>query len=139
MTKLFQAVRQTTTYLGIVVIVIIWGGVYLLASQGRARAYQDAVRQASNLTRVLEEYIRRVVQESDRTLLALRRAYQKEPQHFDIAAWIARTSAENDLAIQFGIADANGYVTRTSVGPLSSAVYVGDRPHFTFQRDATED
>src|SRR5271155_1914058 len=108
MTKWFQAVRQTTTYLGIAVIAIIWGGIYLLASQEHERAYQDAVRQGSNLTRVLEEYARRMVQECDRSLLALRRAYQRDPQHFDIAAWMARSQAHDDLAIQFGIADADG-------------------------------
>ena len=139
MRKSFQAIRQTTTYLGIVVIAIIWGGIYLLASQEHQRAYQDAVRQGTNLTRVLEEYIRRVVQECDRSLLALRRAYQRDPQHFDIAAWAARTQVHNDLTLQFGIANAHGDITRTSLGPLSSRIYVGDRPHFILQRDATQD
>jgi diguanylate cyclase (GGDEF)-like protein/PAS domain S-box-containing protein len=139
MTKWLQAIRQTTTYLGVVVIAIIWGGIYLLASQEHGRAYEDAVRQGSNLTRVLEEYIRRVVHESDRALLALRRSYLKDPQHFNIAAWKARTQAQDDLAIQFGIADADGYLTQSSYGPLSSAVYVGDLPHFLVQRNATAD
>jgi len=53
MTKWFQTLAQTTTYLGVVVIAIIWGGIYLLASQEHERAYQDAVRQGGNLARVL--------------------------------------------------------------------------------------
>ena len=65
MTKWLQAIRQSTTYLGVAVIVIIWGGIYLLAVQERESAYRDAVRQGGNLALVLEEYIRRVVQESD--------------------------------------------------------------------------
>ena len=65
MTKWLQAIRQSTTYLGVAVIVIIWGGICLLAVQERESAYQDAVRQGGNLALVLEEYIRRVVQESD--------------------------------------------------------------------------
>jgi diguanylate cyclase (GGDEF)-like protein/PAS domain S-box-containing protein len=139
MTNWFQAIRQTTTYLGIAVIALIWGGIYLLSSQEHERAYQDAVRQGSNLTRVLEEYTRRMVQECDRELLALRRAYQRDPQHFDIAAWMARTQAHNDLAIQFGIADADGYITHTTLGLPSSPAYVGDRPHFKIQRDTAAD
>jgi diguanylate cyclase (GGDEF)-like protein/PAS domain S-box-containing protein len=139
MTKWFQAIRQTTTYLGIVVIAIIWSGIYLLAGQQHEGAYQDAVRQGSNLARVLEEYIRRVVQESDRALLGLRRSYQKDPQHFDIAAWIARGPQGNDLALHFSIANADGYLTQISVGPPSSPIYLGDRPHFKIQRDATDD
>jgi len=140
MTRWLQAIRQTTTYLGVVMIAIVWGGIYLLASQQHERAYEDAVRQGSNLTRVLEEYIRRVVQETDHALLALRRAYQKDPQHFDIADWIARTQSQNNLAIQFGITGADGFVKLSSLKAIASQPpYVGDRAHFTFQRDATSD
>ncbi|HXW43111.1 MAG TPA: EAL domain-containing protein [Xanthobacteraceae bacterium] len=139
MAKWSAAFRQTTTYLGIVVMVIIWGGIYVLAGQDRERAYHDAVRQGGNLTRVLEEYIRRVVQQSDRNLLALRRAYAKDPEHFDITVWAARTQAHNDLTLQYGIADADGFVTQTSFGPLTEPIYVGDRHHFKFQRAATAD
>jgi len=140
MTKWLQAIRQTTIYLGVVMIAIVWGGIYLLASQQHERAYEDAVRQGSNLTRVLEEYIRRVVQETDHALLALRRAYQKDPQHFDIADWIARTQSQNNLAIQFGITGADGFVKLSSLKAIASQPpYVGDRAHFTFQRDATSD
>ena len=139
MTKWIQAARQTTTYLGVVVIAIIWGGIYLLAGQEHESAYQDAVRQGSNLTRVLEQYIRRVIQESDSALLELRRAYQNDPQKFDIAAWVARTQSDNSLTVQFGIAGADGFVKLSSLGAVSSPVYVGDRATFTFQRDNKAD
>ena len=89
MAKWIHAFRQTTTYLGFVVIAIIWGGIYLLSSEQRQLAHEDALRQGNNLTRVLEEYIRRVVQESDNALLALRQDYERNPQNFDLAAWVA--------------------------------------------------
>jgi len=139
MNKWLQAVRQSTTYLGVAVIVIIWGGIYLLAGQEHESAYQDALRQGSNLSRVLEEYIKRVVQESDSSLLGLRRAYQRDPQNFDIAGWVARTQSHNDLTVQFGIADANGFVTLSSLGPVTPPAYVGDRAPFTVPRDDKAD
>jgi diguanylate cyclase (GGDEF)-like protein len=139
MTKWLHALRQPTTYLGVAVIAIIWGGIYLLASQEHARAYQDSVRQGSNLTRVLEEYIRRVVQESDSALLALRRSYQKDPQHFDIVKWVARTQSHNDLMVQFGISNADGFIAQSSFGPISSPIYVGDRTHFRFHVEHAAD
>ncbi|MGB6171024.1 MAG: EAL domain-containing protein [Xanthobacteraceae bacterium] len=139
MTKWLQAIRQSTTYLGVAVIVIIWGGICLLAMQEHESAYQDAVRQGSNLARVLEEYIKRVVQESDSSLLGLRRAYQKNPQNFDIASWVARTRSHNDLTVQFGIADADGFVRLSSLGPVTSPTYVGDRAPFTVPRDDKAD
>ena len=139
MPKWLQAFRQTTTYLGVVVVAIIWGGIYLLASEQHERAYQDAVRQGSNLTRVLEEYVRRVVQQCDQSLLALRRAYQRAPDHFDIDAWMARTHPQNDLTFQYGVADANGFLEVSSRGPVKSPTYVGGREHFTFHINNTQD
>ena len=139
MTKWFQALAQTTTYLGVAVIAIIWGGIYLLASQEHDRAYQDAVRQGSNLARVLEQYIRRVIEESDGDLLALRQRYQENPQAFDIARWLGRPRSNTDLTLQFGIANSDGYVIQSSHGPLSAPIYVGDRAHFKFHVENTTD
>jgi diguanylate cyclase (GGDEF)-like protein/PAS domain S-box-containing protein len=139
MTKWLQAFRQTTTYLGVAVLAVIWGGIYLLAGQEHQRAYQDAVRQGDNLNRVLEEYIRRVVEETDDALLSLRRAYQSDPQHFDIVRWAAETQSNNSVAVQFSITDREGFVRRSSRKPLTHPVYIGGRAPFTVQRDATED
>ena len=139
MAKWFQAFRQTTTYLGVAVIAIIWGGIYLLSSQEHESAYQDALRQGGNLARVIEEYIKRVVQESDSALLELRHSYQKDPQNFDIADWAARTQSYTSLTVQFGIAGPNGFVKLSSRGPLTTPVYVGDRRPFAFQLDNGED
>jgi diguanylate cyclase (GGDEF)-like protein/PAS domain S-box-containing protein len=139
MAKWALALRQTTTYLGLVVIAIIWVGIYLLSSEQRQLAYQDALRQGSNLARVLEEYIRRVVQESDNALLALRQDYQRDPQSFDLPAWVAHTQSHNNLTAHFGITDAKGFVILSSHGPLRTPLDVADRRPFTFQRDSTGD
>ena len=139
MTKWLQAIRQSTTYLGVAVIVIIWGGICLLAVQERESAYQDAVRQGGNLALVLEQYFKRVVQQSDSALLELRRAYERSPQKFDVADWVARTQSHNNLTAQFGISGADGFVKQSSLGPLPAPVYVGDRTSFVVQRDSKID
>jgi diguanylate cyclase (GGDEF)-like protein/PAS domain S-box-containing protein len=139
MAKWLHALRQTTTYLGLVVIAIIWGGIYLLSNEQRQLASQDALRQGNNLTRVLEEYIRRVVQESDNALLALRQDYEHNPQNFDLSAWVARTQSHNNLTVHFGITDAKGFVTLSSHGPVRNPRDVADRRPFTFQRDSAAD
>ncbi len=139
MAKWLQPMRQTTTYLGVVVIAIIWSGICLLANQEHESAYRDAVRQGSNLSRVLEEYIRRVVQESDSALLELRRDYQKDPKNFDIAAWATRTQSSSNLTVQFGVVDADGFVKLSSLGPISKRVYVGNRAPFIQPRDEKTD
>lgn len=137
--KWLQAIRQSTTYLGVAVIIIIWGGIYLLASQEHESAYQDAVRQGGNLAVVLEQYFKRVVKQSDSSLLELRRAYQRHPENFDIADWVARTQSHNNLTVQFGVAGADGFVKLSSLGPVPSSIYVGNGAPFTVQRDSKND
>jgi diguanylate cyclase (GGDEF)-like protein len=139
MTKWLRAFRQPTTYLGVAVVAVIWGGIYLLASQEHKRAYEDAVRQGSNLTLVLQEYISRVVQQTDSALLALRRAYQKDPQHFDIARWMARAQPQKDLTVQFSVVGSDRFVKQTSLGSTPPAIYVGDLEYFYFQVENRED
>jgi len=139
MNKWLHEFAQTTTYLGVAVISIIWGGIFLLASQEHERDYQDAVRQGSNLTRVLEEYIKRVVKETDSTLLALRQSYQEHPQHFDITRWVERSRSNTELTLQYGIANTAGFVVQSSLAPLSAPIYVGDRPHFKVHAESTVD
>jgi diguanylate cyclase (GGDEF)-like protein/PAS domain S-box-containing protein len=130
-----RSIRQPTTYLGVVVIALIWIGVFALGNQEHDRAYEDAVRQGSNLAQVLEEYVQRIVKQSDTTLLALRRDYQLDPQHFDMTQWTAVTQFNSDLTAHIGITDAEGFVILSSRGPLSAPRFVGDRAPFTFQRD----
>ncbi len=133
MTKRMRAFRQTTTFLGVAVIAILWGGIYLLASREHERAYQDAVRQGSNLTRVLEEYIRRVIRQSDSSLMALRRAFENDPENFDLATWAKINQPHSDLTVQFGLSSPAGFIRQSTQGPVTTPVYVGDRPHFQFQ------
>jgi diguanylate cyclase (GGDEF)-like protein/PAS domain S-box-containing protein len=136
MAKWVQSVRQTTTYLGFAVIAVIWSGVVLLNRQDHQRAYEDAVRQGGNLALVLEEYVQRIVLQSDNVLLALRRDFQRDAQHFDLVAWARDTQFHSSLTANIGITDAKGYVTLSSRKHLAAPAYVGDRAPFTFQRDA---
>ena len=139
MNKWIHEFAQTTTYLGVAVILIIWGGIFLLASQEHERDYRDAIRQGSNLTRVLEEYIRRVVKETDSALLTLRQSYQEDPQHFDIKRWVDRSQSNTELTLNFGIAGPDGSLLQSSLAPLAAPTYVGDRPHFKVQAESTVD
>ncbi len=72
-------------------------------------------------------------------MLELRRAYQQDPQHFDIASWAARTQSYTNLTAQFGIAGADGFVKLSSLGPVPAGIYVGDGPTFKFHRDSKID
>ncbi len=122
MLQWLRALRQTTTYLGVVMIVAIWGGVFLLENEERNRADEDGVRQASNLARVFEEYISRVIKGTDSQLLLLRRLYEQNPADFDFERWTDTTKGLSDLTINFTITGPDGIIKLSSLGPLRSKV-----------------
>ncbi len=138
MNKWIRSIRQTTTYLGLAVVVVIWSGILLLSDQEHGRAYDDALRQGNNLTLVLEEYVQRIILQYDNVLLALRRDYGNNPQHFDLPTWSKNTQFHSSLTANIGITDANGYVILSSLRHLSSPVYVGDREPFLFQQKSSK-
>ena len=86
MTKWLQAIRQSTTYLGVAVIVIIWGGICLLAIQEHESAYRDAVRQGGNLAaRSGRIYPARRSGIRQLRCWSCGGTTSKNPQHFDLA------------------------------------------------------
>jgi diguanylate cyclase (GGDEF)-like protein/PAS domain S-box-containing protein len=139
---MFQQIRaltQTATYLGLVMIAIVWGGVFHLIKEEREHATESALRQGSNLTRVFEEYIARVIKGADASLLVLRDVYESDPMKFEFQRWANGAGLQNDLLIQFILAGADGYATQSSLTPLPAPIDVSDRDYFQFHAGSTSD
>jgi diguanylate cyclase (GGDEF)-like protein len=131
--------RQTTTYLGVVMIVVIWASAFFLASEKQDNALDYAQRQGSNLARIFAEYISRVINSTDSQLLMLRDLYYNNPSASELTHWIHNAQFKNDLTVQFAIADADGKVTYSSADTSASAVNIADRDHFRFHVNAAKD
>ena len=134
-----RAFAQTTTYLGVVMIAVVWGGVFFLDHEAHERAVEDGLRQGSNLARVFEEYISRVIRGVDNELLVLRKLYQQNPDQFDFANWIDQTSIVSNLTVHFSITSPQGLVERSSLGPIHQLVDVSHNKTFLTHVDATTD
>src|SRR5215469_5625150 len=115
-------------------IVIISCGIIYLTFEGHRRAYEDALRQGSDLARIFHEYLSRVVGGADTTLKALRELYQRDPQHFDIAHLTDQGRAE--LIIQFAIVGADGFA-RYSGESTATSKTLEDRDYFRFLAQST--
>ncbi len=131
--------RQTTTYLGVVMIIVIWAGAFFLASEKQDNALDYAQRQGSNLVRIFAEYISRVINGTDSQLLMLRDLYQNNPSTSELTHWINNAQFKNDLTVQFAVADADGNVLYSSADSSSALVNIADRDHFRFHIDAVKD
>src|SRR5215469_5242305 len=107
MFRRFRSFAQTT-YLGVVVVIGIWCGALLLARMEHQRAYDDGIRQGTNLARIFKEYIARVVGGADSVLLTLREAYEHDPKRFDIELPFRRDARRDNEVVNYGITDAKG-------------------------------
>ena len=128
--KWLSACAQTTTYLGVVMIGVIWSSAFFLANEKHEYAFENAQRQGNNLARIFAEYISRVVNGTDSQLLVLRELYQNNSQVADISRLVNNAKFKNDLATQFALAGPDGYMLYSSVGPITAPINIGDRPHF---------
>src|ERR1700704_2307000 len=105
-----RAFTQTTTWLGGVMIATIWGAVYYLTNETHQRAYEDGLRQGSNLAYVFEEYVSRVIRGTDSELLVLRKLYEQDGASFDFAGWIASAGVRDELTVHLSITGPDGVI-----------------------------
>jgi diguanylate cyclase (GGDEF)-like protein len=139
MLQWIRAFAQTTTYLGVVMIAAIWGGVYLLANDAHNRAYEDGLRQGSNLTRVFEEYIWRVIRGTDSELLFLRKQYQHDAANFNFADWIDSGRLRGDLTVHLSITGPDGVIRLSTLGPIRSKVDISQIESFSVHAGSPSD
>jgi diguanylate cyclase (GGDEF)-like protein len=120
-------------------IAAIWGGVYLLTIEANDRAYEDGLRQGSNLTRVFEEYISRVIRGTDNELLVLRKLYEEDAETFNIAKWIDSAKLQNDLTVHFSLTGPDGIIMMSTLGPIQSVVDISSIDSFRVHANSTSD
>jgi Histidine kinase sensor domain len=109
---------QTSTFLGLAMIGLLWTGLTLHLSEERESALRGAKQNAGNLARVFEEHVVRVVEEADKALLSLRAQYAKNPEQFNIGN--ARVYLD-DLILQIGVIGPDGILKATTL-PLAPYV-----------------
>ena len=134
-----RAFAQTTTVLGVAMIVLIWGGVAFLSGAERDHANEAGLRQGDNLTRIFEAYISQVVKGTDSALLALRDSYERTPRDFDLMRSVDNARFQNDLVVQFVIIGREGIMKHSTLASSGRLVDLSDRDHFRHQADATTD
>ena len=130
---------QTTTILGVAMIVLVWAGVVLLSNAERDHAYEASLRQGDNLTRIFEAYISQVFKGTDSALLALRNSYERTPRDFDLKLWVDNAKLQNDLVIQFSIIGRDGIMKSSTLASSGPPVDLSDRDHFRYHAHATTD
>jgi len=123
-----------------VLLAVIWVSIGFILSREHAHEL-DAARSANDaLARAYAESTARIISSIDLTLLSARDSYKAAEDKFDLQKWSDRVMQDDRLRVQLAIVDANGNsVTSTLARSNERAVYVGDRLHFLFQKNAHSD
>src|SRR5690349_15504302 len=132
-----RALAQPFTYLGLALLVVIGVALALLVDQENRSAYHAALIKSEADARVFEEFIARTIKSADDKLLLLRRAYQQDPDNFDLAAWTRGFASGNAITPHFALVDRDGIITATTLGALG--LDVGKRGSFRALAAAADD
>jgi diguanylate cyclase (GGDEF)-like protein len=134
-----RAFAQPTTYLGAVMIALVWTGVYFLANTAHERAAADGLRKGLNLSRVFEEYVSRVIKGTDSALLVFRKLYAQDPDKFDFNDWADSATARNNLTVHFSITGPDGFIRQSTLGGIADTINIRDREPFRVHINSSTD
>jgi diguanylate cyclase (GGDEF)-like protein len=125
------AERRSSAILGVVIIVILWLGVFLKYAEDVRGNLQEAERIDRNYAMVFEENVLRTIDEVDNTLLYLRRNVETEQRTTDYNTIVRSTDIFSDIIVQVAIIDSHGTLRASNVGPDPTVqIDLHDRPHF---------
>jgi signal transduction histidine kinase len=132
-----RAFLRLNTFLGLVLIGLMWAGIVYHLSVEERNAVEAARQNTSNLARVFEEHIARAVEEVDKILLSLRTAHTKNPGRFDVEA--ARIYL-SELILQIGEIGPDGFLKPGTVElPPDTHIDLSDREHFRVHLNTDKD
>jgi diguanylate cyclase (GGDEF)-like protein len=134
------AERRSSAIFGIVIIVMLWTGVFLKYSQDARSDLSDAERTNQSFAMAFEENVLRSIDELDNMLLYLRRNIEARKDTTDYNKILDSTDIPSDIVVQVSIIDAKGIMRASSAGPQPAPpVDLSDRQHFRAQLDSKED
>jgi diguanylate cyclase (GGDEF)-like protein len=131
---------ETSTILGVAMIVMLWFGIYFNFKHQAESDYLDALENDYNLALVFEENTLRSIGEVDKTIVYLRSNIEAHLGTIDFHHLAANSDILSEMIIQVSIIDANGILRATSSSTQpAKPIDLSDREHFKFHVHNTRD
>ena len=130
--------RAAIIVAALVLVALAWVGARdaIRAHRGEARARVQAEVLAT--TQAIEEQLRRELLSLDQTLRILEYEWERDPDHFDLAARSGQAVVLSDVSLQLFIADSHGIVQASS-RPAIIGTDVGNRDYFRHEASLAAD
>lgn len=134
------AKRHTAVAIGLIMIVMLWLGVFYKDLKGRADARTDAEHTEQAYALMFKENVLRAIGELDKTLLYMRRLLEGGNQA-ELYANLATThDLLSDIIVQVAVLDEHGIMRATNAGPQPPPpIDLSDRPHFKAHLTGSDD
>lgn len=108
--RAFRAILNLSTYLGLLLIAFIWGGLtYYLSSEYEKEVHSTKV-EMGNLARVLEQHLIRTIAGMDRSLQYMRASYLESPGSLNFNHWAASVGTARETHFDFSLVGLDGSV-----------------------------
>lgn len=121
------------------VLVVIWGSIFLHLSEQRRETLARASRSSANLADAAAAETARTIAGIDQAMLLLRTAYLRAPVAFDIRFWADQATAAEPAVLSYSIADSAGRVIESSLGSSVRSVDISSLKVVREQLDTHED
>jgi diguanylate cyclase (GGDEF)-like protein len=136
----FAFQRRPSAVLGVLIIVILWAGVFIAYRGDVEQDYRDVEERNRNYTIVLEENVLRSIGEIDKALLYLRRTVELAQETTDYQTIVSTTDVLSEIIVQVAIIDARGISRGSNANPAPTQVIdISDREHFKFHLNSEAD
>jgi diguanylate cyclase (GGDEF)-like protein len=135
-----RVLLQPTTGLTIVLLSIIWLGLWHhLDTQGQALR-REVANETSNLALAFGEHVARTASEIDNLLKFMRRMHERGGFKDEWQSLVNDEYTVNEQTVQIGVINAKGLmITTSAMLPSTQPVDFSDREHFRVHRQSQED
>ena len=132
--------RRSSAILGVVIIVMLWAGVFLIYRDDVQQDYRDVARRNQNYAMLFEENVLRSIGEIDKALLYLRRTVEASKDKEDYQTIVSTSDVLSEIIVQVALVDANGIIQGTNARPTpQQGISVRDREHFKVHAKSQDD
>lgn len=132
--------RRASAILGMIIVVMLWAGVFLTYRGDVQQDYRDVERRNLNYSLMFEENVLRSIGEIDKSLLYLRRTVEGTKDTKDYQTIVQSTDVLSEIIVQVAIIDAKGISRGSNALPAPTGLIdISDREHFRVHLNSNED
>ncbi|MER2265304.1 ATP-binding protein [Methylobacterium oxalidis] len=126
---------------GLLVIALVWIRVCMHLNYSYEIELEQGRRDVANLSVALAEQVSRLIEGADQVMRLVQADFAEDPDKFDFATWMKRSTSLKEAAVQIAIFDERGDLVASrnpNPDPNAARPNVSDRAYFRFLADHPE-